>query len=174
VGSNNGVQREGSQDGALPSYTAHIEHMTRVTRSLLLLPLVAGCYVYRPVRGPTPVGGDRIRLTLTDSGAVSLASQLGPATEEVSGRVLSDSAGAYVMSVLGTKRRGGAESDWKGEHVTVPRILVARAEERRFSRTRTLLASLAVIAITVGAREAFWGPGGVFGGAPPGGGPPPR
>jgi hypothetical protein len=148
--------------------------MTRVTRSLVLLPLVTACYVYRPVRGTTPVGGDRVRLILTDSGAVSLASQLGPATEEVSGRVLGDTAGAYIVSVLETKRRGGAESDWKGEHVMVPRILIARAEERRFSRTRTVLASLALVAVTVGAREAFWGPGGVFGGAPPGGGPPPR
>jgi hypothetical protein len=121
-----------------------------------------------------PVGGDRVRLTLTDSGGVALASQLGPATEEVSGRVLGDSAGAYVMSVLGTKRRGGAETDWRGEHVAVPRILVARAEQRQFSRTRTALASLAVIAAVVGAREAFWGPGGVFGGAPPGPPPGPR
>jgi hypothetical protein len=130
--------------------------------------------MYRPVTGTTRVGSTRVRLTLTDSGAVSLASQLGPATEEVSGRVLTDSAGAYVVSVLTTRRRDGVESDWKGELVTVPRILVARAEERRFSRKRTLLASLAVVAAAVGAREAFWGPGGVFGGAPPGGGPPPR
>jgi hypothetical protein len=148
--------------------------MTRVTRSLVLLPLLAGCYVYRPVGGTSPVGSNRVRLTLTDSGAVTLASQLGPATEQVSGRVLSDSDGAYVLSVLETKRRGGTEADWKGEQVTVPRILVARAEERRFSRKRTLLASLALVAVTIGAREAFWGPGGVFGGAPPGGGPPPR
>jgi hypothetical protein len=115
-----------------------------------------------------------VRLTLTDSGAVSLASQLGPATEEVSGRVLTDSTGAYVVSVHGTRRRDGVESDWKGERVTVPRILVARAEERRFSGKRTMLASLAIIAAAIAAREAFWGPGGVFGGAPPGGGPPPR
>jgi hypothetical protein len=105
---------------------------------------------------------------------VSLASQLGPATEEVQGRVVTDSGGAYVVTVLGTRRRDGVESDWKGERVVVPRILVARAEERRFSRTRTLLASLAVVAVTIGAREAFWGPGGVFGGAPPSGGPPQR
>jgi hypothetical protein len=150
------------------------EQMNGVSRAVLLAPLLTGCYVYRPLSDRIPVARDRVRLTLTDSGAVSLASQLGPATEEVQGRVLTDSAGAYVVSVLETKRRGGVELDWKGEHVTVPRILVARAEERRFSRTRTLLASLAVVAVTIGAREAFWGPGGVFGGAPPGGGPPPR
>lgn len=148
--------------------------MIGVFRAVLLAPLVAGCYVYRPVTESAPIARDRVRLTLTDSGAVSLASQLGPATEEVQGRVVTDSGGAYVVSVRGTRRRGGAETDWKGEQVTVPRILVARAEERRFSRTRTLLASLALVAVTIGAREAFWGPGGVFGGAPPGPGPGPR
>jgi hypothetical protein len=141
------------------------------TRAMWLsFPLVAGCYVYRPVSGPLSSARERVRLELTDSGAVTLASQLGPATEEISGRVLGDSAGAYVVSVLGTRKRGGAELDWKGEQVAVPRALVARAAERRFSRRRTAIASLALVAATFGARQAFWGPGGVFGGAPPGGG----
>lgn len=78
------------------------------------------------------------------------------------------------MSVLGTRRRGGAETDWKGEQVVIPRLLVAQAEERQFSRKRTILASLAVVVIAAGAREAFWGPGGVFAGGGPGGGPSPR
>jgi hypothetical protein len=147
--------------------------MTRATHALLLFPFLAGCYVYRPVTAETPAGSDRVRLTLTDSGAVSLASQLGPATEEVQGRVVGDSNGAYIVSVLSTRRRGGAETDWRGEQVTVPRIFVASAQQRRFSRTRTILASLAIAAVTIAAREAFWGPGGVFGGAPPGGGPTP-
>jgi predicted alpha/beta hydrolase len=148
--------------------------MTRATRAFLLAPLLAGCYEYRPVTESVPVARDRVRLTLTDSGAVSLASQLGPATEEVQGRVLSDSAGAYVVSVLETRRRGGAETDWKGEQVVVPRIFVARAQQRSFSRRRTAIAALGVVAAMIVAREAFWGPGGVFGGAPPGGGPGPR
>jgi predicted alpha/beta hydrolase len=148
--------------------------MTRALRALLLFPLLVACYVYRPVTEMTPVGKDRVRLTLTDSGAVSLASQLGPATEEVQGRVVADSAGAYVMSVLATRRRGGAETDWSGEQVAVPRIFVAHAQERRFSRQRTILASLGLAAAAIVAREAFWGPGGVFAGAPPGGSPGPR
>jgi hypothetical protein len=148
--------------------------MTRGTRALLLVPLFVGCYSYRPISSGAPVGRDRVRLTLTDSGAVTLASQLGPATEEVSGRVVGDSAGAYVVSVLGTRRRGGAETDWKGEQVAIPRVLVARAEERLFSRKRTALAALGLVAAAVGAHAAFWGPGGVFAGAPPGGTPGPR
>lgn len=148
--------------------------MQRALRACLILLVVTGCYVYRPVSGAAPVASERVRLTLTDSGAVSLASQLGPATEEVQGRVVADSAGTYLLSVLATRRRGGIETDWRGEQVAVPRIFVASAQERRFSRTRTILATVGVIAAAVAVREAFWGPGGVFGGAPPGGGPPPR
>jgi hypothetical protein len=148
--------------------------MRRIPPLLFTIPLLAACYTYEPVVGPASIARERVRLTLTDSGAVSLASQLGPATEEVSGRLNVDSAGAYVVSVLATRRRGGAEIDWRGEQVTVPRVLVAHAEQRRFSRTRTALASVGLLVAAVAAREAFWGPGGVFGGAPPGSGPAPR
>jgi hypothetical protein len=140
----------------------------------LAIPLLVGCYTYRPVIQPSALDGDLVRLTLTDSGAVSLASQLGPATENVSGRVVQDTAGAYILAVTGTRRRGGLETDWRGEHVAVPWPLVAHLEQRRFSRRRTALAAVGMVAIALGAREAFWGPGGVFGGAPPGGGPSPR
>jgi hypothetical protein len=146
----------------------------RVRLLVLFAPLVASCYVYRPVARAGRLGGDVVRLTLTDSGAVSMASQLGPATEEVSGHILADSAGAYTVSVVGTRRRGGLEMDWRGEHVTVPRTLVARTEERRFSRQRTIVAGVSAILAAFVAREAIWGPGGVAGGAPPGGGPTPR
>jgi hypothetical protein len=170
------MEREGTLRAPSRSelWTVYVDHMTRATRAILVLPLIAGCYVYRPVTSAAPAGQDRVRFTLTDSGAVVLASELGPATEEVSGRVVQESAGAYVLSVLATRRRGGAETDWRGEQVVVPRILVARTEERRFSRKRTGIAIAGVIVAAVVAREAVWGPGGAFGGAPAGGGPGPR
>jgi hypothetical protein len=141
---------------------------------LSVVPLIAGCYTYQPVVGATPSTHERLRLTLTDSGAVSLAAQLGPATEEVSGRLSADSGETYLVSVFATRRRGGSEIDWRGEQVAVPRALIARAEQRRFSRARTMLASVGVVVLAAVAREAFWGPGGAFGGAPPGGTPTPR
>jgi hypothetical protein len=142
--------------------------------SLFLIPLLAGCYVYQPVANPRPPAGEHVRLTLTDSGTANLAAQLGPSTVALSGRYLADSAGSFLVSVLGTRRRGGVESDWGGEQVAIPRSLVAGMERRTFSRTRTIITGVAVVVAALVAREAFWGPGGVFGGAPPGPGPGPR
>jgi hypothetical protein len=144
-------------------------------RSTLVLPLLlAGCYVYRPMTATFSPTADRVRLTLTDAGTANLAAQLGPSTVELSGRLVHDSADAYLVSVLGTRARSGIEAGWRGEQVSVPRSLVAHAEERHFSRTRTVLVSLGAVVAVLAAREAFWGPGGVFGGAPPGSGPGPR
>jgi hypothetical protein len=158
----------------MPRFLLPPLHRRPVLAALTLWPALAGCYVYGPLGSAHRASGDRIRLTLTDSGTVSLASQLGPSTEEVSGRIVADSSGVYVISVLGTRRRGGVESDWEGERVAVPRLLVARAEQRRFSRPRSVLAGATFLVATLGARAAFWGSGGVFGGGAPGGGPTPR
>ena len=139
-----------------------------------LLPVVAGCYVYRPaVETGVPAGGE-VRITLTDLGTANLAPQVGPSMEALDGRMVEQSQASYIVAVSSTRRRDGIDVGWRGEHVTVPTELIARFEQRRFSRTRTLIMSLATAAVLVGVREAFWGPGGAFGGAPPGGGPGPR
>ena len=147
--------------------------MRRAT--LLFIPLVtASCYVYRPVTGTVPATADRMRFTLNDAGTAGLASQLGPSTVELSGRLVADAGDAYLVSVASTVARNGVEADWRGEQVAVPRTFVDRVDQRRFSRTRTVLMVVGAITAALAAREAFWGPGGVFGGAPPGPGPGPR
>lgn len=143
-------------------------------RTICLLPLLAGCYVYQPIGTSVPQTGEHLRLTLTDSGTAGLAAQLGPRTEAVSGRFLQDSSGGYVLAVLDTRNHAGVETGWRGEQVAVPRPLVARAELRRFSRNRTVLMAIGTVAGSLLVRQAFWGPGGVFSGGPPQPGPTPR
>ena len=136
--------------------------------------MLAGCYVYRPVGTSVPPTGHQLRLTLTDAGTAILAPQLGPSVEAVGGRLIQDSSDAYVLSVVETRKRNGVEMSWLGEQVSISKSVVATVQRREFSRTRTALVTLGVIAGIAGAREAFWGPGGVFGGAKPGPGPGPR
>jgi hypothetical protein len=139
-----------------------------------LVPSLGGCYAYEPVTDTRPLAGHRVRLTLTDAGTANLGSQLGSSAEALSGRLVNDSAGAYLVAVLGTRTRSGLEADWKGEQVAIPRPFVARVEERRFSRTRTALVSVGLIAAALIAREAFLGETKSFPGQPPGSGPGPR
>jgi hypothetical protein len=125
---------------------------------LPLLLLAGGCYGYYPVTAAAPVGRD-VQLTLTDSGSVMLARQIGAGVEAVSGRVSADSSGAIVLSLTGTRKRDGVEVDWKGERLAVQRGLIASVSERRFSRARTGLFGGALAVTLYALREAFGGPG---------------
>jgi hypothetical protein len=123
-----------------------------------LLVLLSGCYGYYPSISPTPAGQD-VQITLTDSGAVVLARQVGPSAEAIRGRVSSDSANALVLAVTGVRQRDGNDVDWKGERVAIPRLLVTTVEERRFSRARTVVFGAAVAISAFALRQAFSGEG---------------
>jgi hypothetical protein len=141
--------------------------MTRLARSFLTLCalLATGCYEYLPARNTGTLLGQRVQLALTDSGAVVMAARIGPSIETVEGDLLADSAGSYVLAVTQTRTRGGAESDWRGEHVVIAHPLVSSFAERRFSRSRSTFAgalmSAGVVAITVGLRGNGNSSGGV-------------
>ncbi len=139
-----------------------------------LVPLVAGCYVYSPVRTNSPPTGLPVRLTLTDSGTANLAAELGPSVEAVGGRLLSDSADAYVVALSESRKRNGMEIDWRGEQVAINKSLVASIQQRQFSRSRTALVTAGLLGGVILSRQILWGPGGVFSGGSPGGGPGPR
>jgi hypothetical protein len=128
-----------------------------------LLPVA--CYEYLPAPDPASLVGERVQLTLTDSGAVALASRVGSAAEAIEGDLVADSAGALVLSVALVRARGGTESDWRGERVVVPRPLVASIARRRFSRSRSTFAgalmTVGVVAITTGLRGGGASSGGV-------------
>jgi len=100
-----------------------------------------------------------VQITLTDSGAVALARQVGPSAEAIRGRLASDSANALVLSVTGVRQRDGNDVDWKGERVAIPRPLVTSVQERRFSRARTLVFGAAVAISAIALRQAFTGDG---------------
>ncbi|HXT14055.1 MAG TPA: hypothetical protein VN706_00400 [Gemmatimonadaceae bacterium] len=137
-----------------------------MSRRLMIAPLLlaGACYGYYPVDGPSPVGHE-MQLNLTDSGAVALSRQIGPAAQTVSGRVTRDSANTLIVSLESVTLRDGTDTPYKGEHLSVGRPLIASMAERRFSRARTILFTGATIVALVAARQAFQGSGASSGGS---------
>jgi hypothetical protein len=133
---------------------------------------LSGCYGYiAPARGSSLVGSEA-RLQLSDSGAVVLASKIGPSAESITGRVVVDSASSYILALSSVKRRDGDETLWRGERIIVDRALVADAGARRFSPSRTALFSGLLSAGLVAAKLAFQGHGSGGGGGGVGGSQP--
>jgi hypothetical protein len=130
----------------------------------------AGCYAYVPTTASRPAVGTELQLTLTDSGTVVLSPFVGPSVGLVAGRLVGDSADAYLLNVTRTDRRDGNEMDWRGERVVVPRALVSGVAMRKFSPGRTLLFGGLSTGALVAIAEAFAGGGGAttFGGTPTG------
>lgn len=125
----------------------------------LLTVSAMGCYgYYQPVNND--LAGHRIQLSITDSGAVILAPQIGVGIESVDGQLVTDSAARYLVSVSGIRRRDGLEADWRGERLYIPHALVSSVMERRFSRARTTLFAAATTIAMVAVKHAFGGAGG--------------
>jgi hypothetical protein len=123
--------------------------------------MVSGCYEFLPPpERTTELTGKRVELTLTDAGSVVLASAIGPQMESVGGTLVDLQQDNLVVSVLSVTNRNGIETGWRGEHIEVPRSMIARVAERRFSARRTFFASAALIAGLVIAQRAFGGAGG--------------
>ena len=105
------------------------------TSTVLILAVcaLAGCYTYRPLATPEPVPGTRVSAELTDDGSRGLSGQIGPAVEHVEGEVVGVDSTGIELSVLQVEGFRGFQSDWKGEHVRLPRQTVAGWQERKLS-----------------------------------------
>jgi len=118
-----------------------------------------GCYDYYQPETPDLVAHE-VQLSITDSGSVVLAPQVGWGIGAVDGKVISDSDMRYQLAVTGIRRRDGQESGWNGEPVSIPHAVVDTVLERRFSRSRTTLFAAATAMAIITATHAFAGTGG--------------
>jgi hypothetical protein len=136
--------------------------------AVLLTTLVAGCHRYEPVTAATVARGANVAVSLTDYGTANLGRLLGMGVGTVEGSLLTVSDSTYTLAVQLVRQRNGVETFWRGEQVAIPRVDVAEIRQRRLSRSKSALATVAVIAAAFGAVEAFIGTGS---GAPPPSGP---
>ena len=104
--------------------------------------LLVGCYTYRPlpaVDAVMPGPGTQVEARLTTAGAADLASQVGPDVLLLEGQVLSADSSGVTLAVNRVETGRHIGSDWKGEHVTLPRADVASLLVRRLSVGGTAL-----------------------------------
>jgi hypothetical protein len=73
---------------------------------------------------------------------MALGGSLGPEISQIEGRVLERADGEYVLAVSNVRLLRGGEQVWAGEHVRIKSDYVTSTYARRFSRQRTLVASL--------------------------------
>ena len=143
-----------------------IPHSAFQTAAIVTL-LLSGCHRYEPVTAATVANGSSVAVSLTDYGTANLGRLLGMGVGTVEGNLVSVSDSAYTLTVQVVRQRNGIETFWRGERVAIPRTDVAEIRQRRFSRSKSALATVAVLAAAFGAVEAFIGTGS---GAPPPGG----
>jgi hypothetical protein len=118
-------------------------------RLAALTVLLAGCYTLEPAGGIAPEPGSRIALDLTDAGRVALGGAIGPAVNQIEGRLVGIEGDEYLLAVSSvTSLRGGTQV-WAGERIRVRSEHVGTVYERRLSAGRSVtLGAVAVAGIT--------------------------
>lgn len=121
--------------------------MKRMLLAALILAAV-GCHAYRPITTATPDEGLDVALQLNDRGGEALRDSIGPDVVRIEGRVDSRMDSLVVLSISHTENASGVRSRWDGERIGVRPEWVRFAEQRQFSKQRTvMLVGVAVAAV---------------------------
>jgi len=83
--------------------------------------------------------GTKIRISLTDAGADSLARYLGPGVETIDGKLISTDDRGVSLSVSQVAMKSGQDQFWKGETVVIPRYSLSTVQARRINKSKSLL-----------------------------------
>ena len=104
-----------------------------------VLCVLCACYESVPIELARVQPGTKIRVSLTDAGADSLARYLGPGVETIDGKLISTSDSGVSLSVTSVAMRSGQDQFWKGETVVIPRYSLASVLARRINKPKSLL-----------------------------------
>jgi hypothetical protein len=108
-----------------------------------------------------PEPGTTVLLDLNDRGRVQLGDRIGPSAARIEGVVQERSDTAYMVRISSVEYLNGQSNKWSGEPFTVPAGLVSVAQQRQFSRSRTISvgAGIAAAIITLFMKTNFLGSG---------------
>ena len=144
--------------------------IVRITRSLLLTPIVAGCYSYTAITPVTAPTGIEVRARITGAASDRVAPLLGSFdTREVTGNVVENRGGDLLLDVpLGTRPNVQAATGPTRTRVPLAASDVLQLEQRKLDVGRTSLlvggilagigAGVAVALRSGGQSEAGKGP----------------
>lgn len=147
---------QGAQRGFSPLCAARRRRAGLVLAAVSLLN--SACYTYTPMLTVSPQPGQKVAIDISDQGRVRMGDQLGASVSRLEGTLNEVTPDAYMLSVTKVKYFGAPASNWTGERVQLSRDAVARMQERKFSKGRTLLATgiaVAGFALLVGSRTLF-------------------
>jgi len=85
-----------------------------------------------------------VTVQLNDMGRVGTSKTIGAGTRSFDGSIVATDDTSYRLAVSSVKPLSGPRLRWTGEQVTVRRDYVATVQERRLSKGRTALFSVAV------------------------------
>lgn len=105
-----------------------------------------GCFSYLPLQETVPANGQVVSVTLNDRGRQLVGDKLGEFAEQVDGSIVSSSETAVTLSVTQTKSLRGIVAIWSGEQVELQREGIRGFRQRQFSKGRTALLTVGIIA----------------------------
>ena len=134
--------------------------MRRILFAALVL-TVSACHDYAPLIGAKPKPNSNVRVVLSDSGTLALASYLGPQVVAVRGRFLGRTdSGSVRLAVSGTEAGHDAiPKSWDGENVELPRFAISNIEGQKIALLPTLGVGLGAAALVGGTFTAVTGNG---------------
>ena len=104
-----------------------------------VLCVLCACYESVPIELARVQPGTKIRISLTDAGADSLARYLGPGVETIDGKLISTDDRGVSLSVSQVAMKSGQDQFWKGETVVIPRYSLNTVQARRINKSKSLL-----------------------------------
>jgi hypothetical protein len=104
-----------------------------------VLCVLCACYESVPIELARVQPGTKIRISLTDAGADSLARYLGPGVETIDGKLISTDDRGVSLSVSQVAMKSGQDQFWKGETVVIPRYSLSTVQARKINKSKSLL-----------------------------------
>ena len=135
-----------------------------------VLHVCTACFSYAPVQ-TTPAPGTQVALEVTDQGRVALSEKIGPGIVRLEGTLAGVEEDTLLVDASAVRQVRGYITDLGGVRVRLPQQYVTRMDERRLSRSRTLMVIGGVVAIVAGFFAVKLSGKSTPGDKDPGGGP---